>query len=315
MITLLGEEQGRFCDGISRRNFLRIGALSMGGLALPDILRAQAQAGSSSHKAIIMIFLPGGPPHQDMYDIKTEAPSEIRGEFKPIRTNVPGIHICELLPRMAGMMDKLAMIRSIVSSAGSHNSFQCMTGREHRNQPPGGWPSLGAVLSRLQGPIDPALPPFVGLAPKMGHKAWSDPGKPGFLGPAHAPFQPNGDEKARPHPQRNLPGPSAGSQGPTEQLRPFPPRDGRQRVDGGARRLYRAGLWCADLQQAGRGSGPGTRRSHAPGSSLWPRHTAESIRRRSETAGSVSAGSTTGRSRGALRDPGLQPLGLAQQQL
>ena len=70
----------------------------MGGLALPDILRAQAQAGSSSHKAIIMIFLPGGPPHQDMYDIKTEAPSEIRGEFKPIRTNVPGIHICELLP-------------------------------------------------------------------------------------------------------------------------------------------------------------------------------------------------------------------------
>ncbi len=196
MITLLGEGQGRFCDGISRRNFLRIGALSLGGLALPEVLRAQAQSGALSKKAIIMIFLPGGPPHQDMFDLKTEAPSEIRGEFSPIRTNVPGIQICELMPRMAGMMDKLAIIRSMVGATTSHASFQCMTGHDPReSQPPGGWPAFGSVLSKLRGPMDPALPPYVGLAPKMGHVPWSDPGKPGFLGPAHAPFLPNGDGK------------------------------------------------------------------------------------------------------------------------
>ena len=196
MLTLPGEGQGRFCDGISRRNFLRIGALSLGGLALPDILRAQAQSGALSKKAIIMIFLPGGPPHQDMFDLKTEAPSEIRGEFSPIRTNVPGIQICELLPRMAGMMDKLAIIRSVVGATTSHASFQCMTGWDPRgNQPSGGWPALGSVLSKLRGPLDPALPPYVGLAPKMGHVPWSDPGKPGFLGPSHAPFLPNGHGK------------------------------------------------------------------------------------------------------------------------
>lgn len=196
MITLLGEGQGRFCDGISRRNFLRIGALSLGGLALPEVLRAQAQSGALSKKAIIMIFLPGGPPHQDMFDLKTEAPSEIRGEFSPIRTNVSGIQICELMPRMAGMMDKLAIIRSMVGATTSHASFQCMTGHDPRgSQPPGGWPAFGSVLSKLRGPMDPALPPYVGLAPKMGHVPWSDPGKPGFLGPAHAPFLPNGDGK------------------------------------------------------------------------------------------------------------------------
>ena len=196
MLTLPGEGQGRFCDGISRCNFLRIGALSLGGLALPDILRAQAQSGALSKKAIIMIFLPGGPPHQDMFDLKTEAPSEIRGEFSPIRTNVPGSQICELLPRMAGRMDKLAIIRSVVGATTSHASFQCMTGWDPRgNQPSGGWPALGSVLSKLRGPLDPALPPYVGLAPKMGHVPWSDPGKPGFLGPSHASFLPNGHGK------------------------------------------------------------------------------------------------------------------------
>src|SRR6266850_1549020 len=86
---------GRFCDGISRRNFLRIGALGLGGLALPQILEAEASSGSRrSQKAVIMIYLPGGPPHQDTFDIKQDAPSEIRGEFRPISTNVPGIQIC-----------------------------------------------------------------------------------------------------------------------------------------------------------------------------------------------------------------------------
>jgi hypothetical protein len=101
MLTILGAQQ-RFCDGVSRRNFLKIGALSMGGLALPQILQAEALSGvRRSHKAVIMVFLPGGPSHQDMFDLKMDAPSEIRGEFKPISTSVPGIQICEHLPQLA----------------------------------------------------------------------------------------------------------------------------------------------------------------------------------------------------------------------
>ena len=192
MLTIYGSKS-RFCDGISRRNFLRIGSLALGGLTLPELLRAEAQSGiRKSHKAVIMIFLPGGPSHQDMFDLKQDAPSEIRGEFKPIATKVPGIQICEHMPRIAGIMDKLTVIRSIVGAKDNHDAFQCMTGHLTSNQPPGGWPSLGSVVSKLQGPVDKAVPSFIGLAPKMGHMEWADPGKSGFLGIAHAPFKPDG---------------------------------------------------------------------------------------------------------------------------
>src|SRR5215470_3969539 len=107
MLKILGPKQ-RFCDGVSRRNFLKIGALGLGGLALPQLLRAESQSGIRlSHKAVIMIFLPGGPSHQDMFDLKADAPSEIRGEFKPIATKVPGLQICEHLPLLARVMDKM----------------------------------------------------------------------------------------------------------------------------------------------------------------------------------------------------------------
>jgi hypothetical protein len=196
MLTILGNPY-RFCDGISRRSFLRIGSLALGGIALPEVLRAAAQSDAGSpHKAIIMIFLPGGPPHQDMYDLKPDAPAEIRGEFKPIKTNVPGIEICELMPRLASMMDKLVVIRSLVGAAGPHYAFQCLTGQHDRNQPPGGWPALGAVLSKLRGPVNPSVPPFVGLSPPMGEMRWADAGQPGFLGVSHSPFKPNGQGKS-----------------------------------------------------------------------------------------------------------------------
>jgi uncharacterized protein (DUF1501 family) len=195
MLTIPGQ-RSRFCDGVSRRNFLRIGALGLGGLALPQLLEAEAKSGiRRSHKAVIMVFLPGGPSHQDMVDIKTDAPKEVRGDFKPIRTNVPGIQLCEHLPLLAGMMDKLAVIRSMVGAEDNHNAFQCLTGRLVRNQPPGGWPSLGSVLSKLKGPVNNAVPPFVGLSPKMGHMEWADAGQSGFLGVAHAPFKPDGAGK------------------------------------------------------------------------------------------------------------------------
>ncbi len=198
MLTILGQRQDGYCDGISRRSFLKIGGLALGGLSLPQILRAEANSGvRKSHKAIIMIFLPGGPPHQDFFDLKMDAPAEVRGEFRPIHTNVPGIEICEHLPLLAKMMDRCVPIRSIVGASGAHDAFECVTGhRRNRQQPPGGWPALGSVLSKLHGAAHPAMPPFVGLSPKMGHMPWAESGPPGFLGVAHAPFKPDGEGKA-----------------------------------------------------------------------------------------------------------------------
>jgi hypothetical protein len=196
MLTIFGRKQP-YCDGVSRRNFLKIGAFSFGAasLTLADIFRAEARAGvtGSRHKSVINIFLGGGPPHQDMWDIKTEAPAEIRGEFKPIATNVPGIQIGEVFPQIAARMDKCAVIRSVVDAAPDHDAFQCMTGWKPRElQAVGGHPSLGAVVAKIQGPVDPSVPPFVGLAQRTQEIRWSDSGKPGFLGPAYAAFKPDG---------------------------------------------------------------------------------------------------------------------------
>src|SRR5688572_10506178 len=152
MLTILGRQDKRsgFCDHLSRRGFLQVGGAAMGGLSLAQILALEAQAGTgSSHKAIINIYLPGGPSHLDMWDLKPDAPVEIRGEFRSIATNVPGIEICELFPRMAKMMDKFVLIRSIADSDGGHDGYQCMTGHKRgERQPGGGWPSAGAWVSR-----------------------------------------------------------------------------------------------------------------------------------------------------------------------
>ena len=166
----------------------------MGGLSLPGLLRAEKQAGiERSHKAVIMIYMVGAPPHQDMYDLKMDAPSEIRGEFNPIKTTVPGIEISEHMPRMARIMDKCVPLRSVHGSpSGAHDSFICYTGRSTQNQPSGGWPSIGSVVSRLQGPTNRSVPPFVGLAPDAGHPPYGSPGLPGFLGVGHAAFRPSG---------------------------------------------------------------------------------------------------------------------------
>lgn len=167
----------------------------MGGLALPELLRAESNQGKrKGHKAIIMVYLPGGPPHQDMYDLKMDAPAEIRGDFKPIATSVPGIRICEHLPRLAKMADKCVFVNSMVGSVGQHASFQCMTGRSNRNQPPGGWPELGSAVSRVQGAASDIAPAYVNLSPKMRHTPYNF-GKNSYLGMAHTPFNPGGEIK------------------------------------------------------------------------------------------------------------------------
>ncbi len=198
MLSISGR-RFRLCDGVTRREALKIGALGVGGLTLPELLRAEAQAGvGSSHaprknSAVIMIYLAGAPPHQDMYDLKMDAPSEIRGEFRPIKTNVPGIEICELLPRMARIMDKLVPLRSVYGALDDlHNPYMCYTGRRQRTEPPGGWPSFPSCVSKLLGPRDASTPPFVGLSPKTRHRPYGSPGRPGFLGPSHACFRPSG---------------------------------------------------------------------------------------------------------------------------
>ena len=194
MLKIFGPSAGKLCDGLSRREFLQVGALGMGGLALPQLLAAEARAGvGKSAKAVIMIYLVGAPPHQDMFDLKMDAPREVRGEFKPIKTNVPGIEICEHLPRMARIMDKLVPIRTMYGSPdGDHDSFICYTGRSKRQQPPGGWPSLGSVVAKLSGANGTKVPTFVGLAPKAGHPPYGSPGLPGFLGPTYSAFRPTG---------------------------------------------------------------------------------------------------------------------------
>jgi len=195
MLTIRGRKMA-MCDGLSRRQFLTIGGLALGGAALPQLLRAEQASGVNSNgKGIIMVFLPGGPPHQDMWDIKVDAPVEVRGEFTPIATKVPGIEIGEMFPRMASIADRLTFIRSIVGATGDHYAFQCLTGQHNRNQPPGGWPAMGSVLSSEYGPRDPAVPAYVGLSPRMGHMPWADNGQPGFLGVSHAPFTPHGEGK------------------------------------------------------------------------------------------------------------------------
>src|SRR5437867_6417621 len=197
MLTIHGPAS-RYCDGITRRGFLRIGAFSFGamGFTLADIYRAEAQTGAShsSHKAVINIFLGGGPPHQDMWEIKTEAPQGIRGEFRPIATNVPGIQICEVFQRLAKLMDKSVVIRSVTGAQDRHDAIQCLTGYPFGTLAPmGGRPSIGAMVSKLQGAVDPSVPPFVGLAAPTQHRPWADPGQVGFLGPSYNPFKPDGE--------------------------------------------------------------------------------------------------------------------------
>lgn len=199
MLTILGNKH-RYCDGVTRRGFLKIGAFSFGAasLTLADVLRAESKLGKpTSHKSVINIFLGGGPPHQDMWEIKTEAPVDVKGEFKPINTSVTGIQIGECFPKIAASAEKFAFLRSVVGARGGHDAVQCMTGREPGAfRPMGGWPSMGSILSKLQGPVDPSVPPFVGLAAKTQHMPWSDSGHPGFLGTTHACFKPEGPDMA-----------------------------------------------------------------------------------------------------------------------
>jgi hypothetical protein len=203
MLTI-GGPQTRTCDGISRRSCLRIGSLALGGLALPEILRAEAAGNKRRAQGVIMVLLPGGPTHLDTFDLKPDAPVEVRGEFRPIATKVPGLQICELLPRLAAIAEQYTVIRSLVGFRDDHNTHWCSTGWESHPAmdaspivagfPPGDWPSLGAILSRQLGARFDGVPPAVDLTPTDPDARFilrTPPGQPGYLGPAHAAFEVN----------------------------------------------------------------------------------------------------------------------------
>src|SRR5262249_33400759 len=175
---------------ILRRAF-RAGALGFAGLTLADLLRAEAASGiRSSTKAIINIHLDGGPPQMDTIDLKPDAPGEIRGEFKPITTKLPGFQVCELMPKLAALADKFAFIRSLVGSAGAHDAFQCQSGfPEKARKSLGGRPALGSVVAKLRGSSKDTAPPFVDLM--QGRPLVRNSARPGFLGPTYNPFRPD----------------------------------------------------------------------------------------------------------------------------
>ncbi len=190
MLTLFDDNRqpGR-C--ITRRGVLAAGALGIGSLTLANILRSEAIAGSgASQKSIIFVHLDGGPPQMDTIDLKPLAPTEIRGEFMPISTSVPGVQIGELLPQVAAAADRFAFVRSLVGSTGHHDAFQCQSGFDVKDMAGvGGRPALGSIVAKLQGsPSDPA-PAYIDLM--QGRALVRNSARPGFLGPGYKAFRPD----------------------------------------------------------------------------------------------------------------------------
>ncbi len=208
MLSILGQ-RGRLCDGPTRRELLSVGSLSLFGLALPDVFRRRAgaagaptPAGFGRAESVILLYLQGSPSHIDLWDPKPLAPAEVRGEFKPIATNVPGLLLGEVLPRLARVADHFALVRSLgVKPKGlaNHGSaiYMLMTGHDSANFSPTGLavppsredlPSVGAVASRYR-PAPPGALGTVALGGPVKEGSVTGVGQSaGLLGAAHDPF-------------------------------------------------------------------------------------------------------------------------------
>jgi hypothetical protein len=228
MWSLRCQHGARFCDALARRELLRAGAIGVGGLALADLLRLREAVASPGRtkatgkaRSVVMLFLSGGPSHLDMWDLKPDAPEEIRGTFRPIATSVPGVQISEHMPRSARLADRFTIIRSMRHGNSNHPaaSYWMMTGgpiartapqavtlsREDRPHP-------GAVLGKLRGAAG-SVPPFVMLPEMISPVGPPRPGQhAGFLGSAFDPYLVNSDP--------NLPDFSAGALAPLAEVTP-----------------------------------------------------------------------------------------------
>jgi hypothetical protein len=200
MLTLESKRGVRFCDGLTRRDFFRVGGLSAGavGLSLADLagLRASGPAHRSCDLNCIVLFLVGGPSHLDTWDLKPSAPANIRGPFQPIRTNVNGIHLGEHFPRMARRADRFALVRSVHHTAAPiHETGHQLMQTGHLFRGECEYPHYGAVLAHLRGRARSGVPPFVVLPGPIGNTGvnLSHGQTAGFLGAAYDPFVPGGD--------------------------------------------------------------------------------------------------------------------------
>ena len=193
------------CDGVSRRSFLRAGALTFGGLTLTGQLQREALAAAAGEKvkqkSVILIWQGGGPSHLDMWDMKPDAPSEFRGTFSPIRTNLDGLQVCEHMPRIAKICDKIAVIRSCTHPDSGHESasHQLLTGYKPTNDIPANEvPSYGSIVAKEMGPRRAGFPSYctVPRSPKSTAAA--------YLGVAYNPFETQGDPNSPDFQVRNL---------------------------------------------------------------------------------------------------------------
>lgn len=200
MLSFLGRGP-RLCDGVTRREWLRVGALAVGGLGLPGLLHGRSEKKNSA-KSVIQLYMWGGPAQQETFDLKPDAPASVRSMFKPIRTSVPGTLICEHLPRLAKMADKFAIVRSLTHTGINHgtSSYHMLTGHIHfapgtlRHPSPNDYPSIGSAVARFgRQPRD--LPAAVSLPAVINDGDGGEvPGQgPGMLGQRYAPFRVNGD--------------------------------------------------------------------------------------------------------------------------
>ena len=306
--------------GLSRRDILRIGSIGAGGLALPELLRAEKlQKIGSSNKSVIMVYMAGAPPHQDLIDPKPDAPKEVRSAFEPIRTNVTGIHLNESLPMLAKVMNKWTGIRTMVGApSGSHDSFMCYTGRpgsafstvlipSHRAIGPA-WalPCLswraragGACLLSL------ALLPRRSSALWFAWRAWFSGNRPWSVSSDRSVFG------------RHEAGLRSGSHRPQAisfgRIRFFPQILEQRERTGANGFLYAGSLWCSRFIQISRGFGLGKRRS--PGSrKIWQRGSQKRRGRGSTQQRTLPDCPQVGGGRGPHGDPQFRALGLSFQQ-
>jgi hypothetical protein len=195
MLDLLARHRNA-AGNFTRRGFLSVGSLCLGGLTLADLLRLRAEGGvanSRRQKSVIMVYLPGGASHIDMYDLKPEAPIEYRGEFRPIATNVSGIQVCELMPCHARIADKFSIVRGI-KTQGNHDPTELLTGIPAAASGQIGTlrrPAIGCVVSKIRG-ADGPVPPYVSVSSHKLLQSYDDPEEPAYLGPTNRPISLDG---------------------------------------------------------------------------------------------------------------------------
>ncbi|QDU92275.1 DUF1501 domain-containing protein [Lignipirellula cremea] len=200
------------CSGpTTRRSFLKMGALGVGGLGLSDVMRARAAAGhvtAAPDTSVIFIWLAGGPSHMETYDMKPDAPEEYRGQFRPISTNVPGIDVCELLPLHAKCADKYTLIRSIAHTFNDHGggSKRVMTGRipATPTETVNDAPSVTSIVAKMRENIEIGLPNCIAGADGGRDKVDTYAMGSAYLGPKYAPFIFGGDPSSPKFEVKNL---------------------------------------------------------------------------------------------------------------